>query len=80
MIQVFRTREPVCTQGQAKRTGRSRSAGGLDVPSRLYSLTSLRAAKGRIKPRDNARATLLSFKKRRRFMLPARSFPRRAFI
>ena len=50
MIQVFRTRKPVCTEDLGENDWTADSAGGLDVPSRLYSLSSLRAGKDEANP------------------------------
>jgi protein involved in polysaccharide export with SLBB domain len=42
MIQVFRTRPPMCSEGTADTTWTTASVDGLNVPSRLYSLAALR--------------------------------------
>lgn len=47
MIQVFRTREPMCTLPGIDRNW---SATGLDVPSRMYSLASLRQGREEANP------------------------------
>jgi polysaccharide export outer membrane protein len=49
MIQVFRTRKPICTEEAEKNDWRE---GGdkLDVPSRLYSLSALRLGKDEANP------------------------------
>jgi polysaccharide biosynthesis/export protein len=47
MIQVFRTRPPMCGEAGAEA---SWSANGLDVPSRMYSLTDLRQGREESNP------------------------------
>jgi polysaccharide export outer membrane protein len=47
MIQVFRTRAPICREPGADRDW---AANGLDVPSRLYSLASLRQGREEANP------------------------------
>ncbi|HMJ08699.1 MAG TPA: SLBB domain-containing protein [Pyrinomonadaceae bacterium] len=42
MIQVFRTRAPICAAPDAQNDWKAETSGGLDVPSRLYSLAALR--------------------------------------
>lgn len=42
MIQVFRTRPPMCGEGSPETSWTTASADGLNVPSRLYSLAALR--------------------------------------
>jgi len=50
-IQVFRTRAPICGQpGQANDWKVDASAGGLDVPSRIYSLATLRQGREESNP------------------------------
>ncbi len=49
MIQVFRTRQPICTEADTE-TDWKTDASGLDVPSRLYSLSSLRLGKDEANP------------------------------
>lgn len=41
MIQVFRTQPPLCSDAQIEKDWRESTANGLDVPSQMYSLTSL---------------------------------------
>ena len=49
MIQVFRTRPPVCVDDTADADWKN-SGEGLDVPSRMYSLSSLRLGKEEANP------------------------------
>ena len=49
MIQIFRTRPPICT-GPDSDSDWSAGTGGLDVPSRMYSLSSLRLGKDEANP------------------------------
>jgi protein involved in polysaccharide export with SLBB domain len=42
MVQVFRTRPPLCSDPAAVEKWKAGSANGLDVPSQLYSLAALR--------------------------------------
>lgn len=50
MIQVFRTRKPICTEPDTETDWQPTADGGLDVPSRLYSLSSLRLGKEEANP------------------------------
>ena len=50
MIQVFRTRPPLCADADADKDWKAEKAGGLDVPSRLYSLASLRQGREEANP------------------------------
>jgi protein involved in polysaccharide export with SLBB domain len=50
MIQVFRTRPPICTAPDTANTWTASTGTGLDVPSRMYSLTSLRQGREESNP------------------------------
>ncbi len=50
VIQVFRTRPPMCGDANAATDWKSQSDGVLDVPSRLYSLESLRQGRDESNP------------------------------
>ncbi|MGQ0542453.1 MAG: SLBB domain-containing protein [Blastocatellia bacterium] len=50
MIQVFRTRRPVCAEATTENNWEADASVGLDVPSRMYSLTSLRLGKEEANP------------------------------
>lgn len=50
MIQVFRTRLPMCAEPGADQTWTAGSGEGLDVPSRMYSLISLRQGREEANP------------------------------
>lgn len=50
MIQVFRTRAPICSEPNAEIDWKADTAGGLDVPSRIYSLASLRQGREEANP------------------------------
>ncbi|MDQ3220146.1 MAG: polysaccharide biosynthesis/export family protein, partial [Acidobacteriota bacterium] len=50
MIQVFRTRKPICTEADIENDWQPDANSGLDVPSRLYSLGSLRLGKEEANP------------------------------
>lgn len=50
MIQVFRTRPPICTDPSVQSDWKSDTASMLDVPSRLYSLASLRQGREEANP------------------------------
>ena len=50
MIQVFRTRKPICTEADTESDWKPDASGGLDVPSRMYSLSSLRLGKEEANP------------------------------
>ncbi|MGI8788141.1 MAG: SLBB domain-containing protein [Pyrinomonadaceae bacterium] len=45
MVQVFRTQPPICADAQQKKDWEAETSDGMDVPSRLYSLTSLRSGR-----------------------------------
>jgi polysaccharide export outer membrane protein len=47
MVQVFRTRSPICTDPSAERNW---ATNGLDVPSRMYTLASLRQGREEANP------------------------------
>ena len=49
MIQVFRTQPPICSDGTQEK-GWTAENGGLDVPSRIYSLSSLRQGREEANP------------------------------
>lgn len=50
MIQVFRTRPPMCVEPNADKDWKAVSGVGLDVPSRMYSLRSLRQGREEANP------------------------------
>ena len=50
MIQIFRTRPPMCVDETAETGWKTESSGMLDVPSRLYSLASLRQGREEANP------------------------------
>lgn len=50
MIQVFRTRKPICTGDDVENDWAASQNDGLDVPSRLYSLSALRLGKDEANP------------------------------
>lgn len=50
MIQVFRTKPPICADPEAIKDWKTETAVGLDVPSRMYSLTSLRQGRDEANP------------------------------
>lgn len=50
MIQIFRTRPPICTDETVEASWRSTTAPGLDVPSQIYSLASLRQGREEANP------------------------------
>ncbi len=50
MIQVFRTQPPMCSESSQESDWRSESNNGLNVPSRMYSLTSLRQGRDEANP------------------------------
>jgi len=50
MIQIFRTQPPMCAESTEVNAWRSESENGLDVPSRMYSLTSLRLGREEANP------------------------------
>jgi polysaccharide export outer membrane protein len=50
MIQIFRTQPPMCAEGPEENNWKAESQNALDVPSRMYSLTSLREGKEEANP------------------------------
>lgn len=50
MIQIFRTQPPLCAEPTEENTWQAESQNGLDVPSRLYSLSSLRQGRDEANP------------------------------
>lgn len=50
MIQIFRTRKPVCPDGDVESDWTASGNDGLDVPSRMYSLSALRLGKDEANP------------------------------
>ena len=50
MIQVFRTTPPMCSDADAENSWKEASTNGLDVPSRMYSLTSLQQGRDEANP------------------------------
>ena len=50
MIQIFRTTPPMCSEGDADNNWSAGNSEGLDVPSRLYSLSSLRLGRDEANP------------------------------
>ena len=50
MVQVFRTRPPLCAEPDVAKDWQVPSGDGLDVPSRLYSLASLRQGREEANP------------------------------
>ncbi|MEJ7849150.1 MAG: SLBB domain-containing protein [Pyrinomonadaceae bacterium] len=50
MVQVFRTRKPTCTEADTENDWRPNGGDALDVPSRMYSLSSLRLGKEEANP------------------------------
>jgi len=50
MIQVFRTRPPICAEPDVQNDWKTETAGVLDVPSRLYSIASLRQGREEANP------------------------------
>jgi protein involved in polysaccharide export with SLBB domain len=50
MIQVFRTRPPICTDSTVEASWKSSTAPGQDVPSQIYSLSSLRQGREEANP------------------------------
>lgn len=50
MIQVFRTRPPICSDPSALAEWKSSTVGGFDVPSQMYSLASLRQGREEANP------------------------------
>ena len=50
MIQIFRTQPPMCSENGEEATWKTESNNGLDVPSRMYSLSSLRLGREEANP------------------------------
>jgi protein involved in polysaccharide export with SLBB domain len=50
MIQIFRTRPPVCTDATVEAAWKSTTAPGLDVPSQIYSVAALRQGREEANP------------------------------
>lgn len=50
MIQVFRTRPPICSDQSALTAWKSSTVDGIDVPSQMYSLASLRQGREEANP------------------------------
>ena len=50
MIQIFRTQPPICAEITEENDWKAESQNGLDVPSRMYSLGSLRLGKDEANP------------------------------
>lgn len=50
MIQIFRTQPPICVETNVENDWRAESNNGLDVPSRMYSLSSLRLGREEANP------------------------------
>ena len=50
MVQVFRTRPPMCTDPTIENQWKADNASALDVPSRMYSLASLRQGREEANP------------------------------
>ncbi len=50
MIQVFRTKPPICAEPGVENEWKIENGGGLDVPSRMYSLISLRQGRDEANP------------------------------
>jgi len=50
MVQIFRTTPPMCAENVEETNWRAESESGLDVPSRLYSLSSLRQGREEANP------------------------------
>ena len=50
MIQIFRTRPPICTDATVEASWKSSTAPGLDVPSQIYSLAALRQGREEANP------------------------------
>lgn len=50
MVQVFRTRAPMCTDPTIENQWKADNASALDVPSRMYSLASLRQGREEANP------------------------------
>jgi polysaccharide export outer membrane protein len=50
MIQVFRTQPPMCSDEKAEKDWKESTSNGIDVPSRMYSLTSLQQGRDEANP------------------------------
>lgn len=50
MIQIFRTRKPICMEADTENDWKADTGDMLDVPSRMYSLSSLRLGKEEANP------------------------------
>lgn len=50
MVQVFRTRKPICIEADTESDWKAEGGDALDVPSRMYSLSSLRLGKEEANP------------------------------
>lgn len=50
MVQVFRTQPPLCSNMDEESDWKADTSGGLDVPSRMYSLSSLRQGREEANP------------------------------
>jgi hypothetical protein len=50
MIQVFRTRPPLCADADTVKDWKAESTDGINVPSRMYSLASLRQGREEANP------------------------------
>lgn len=50
MIQIFRTQPPICAETRMEADWKAESNNGLDVPSRMYSLSGLRQGKEEANP------------------------------
>lgn len=50
MVQVFRTRPPICADADTEAEWKAENGGGLDVASRMYSLISLRQGREEANP------------------------------
>lgn len=50
LIQVFRTRSPMCGDATEENSWKTETSDGLDVPSRVYSLSSLRQGRDEANP------------------------------
>lgn len=50
MIQIFRTQPPMCAESTEENSWKAESQNGLDVPSRMYSLSSLRQGREEANP------------------------------
>ena len=58
MVQIFRTQPLMCADRAAKAL-EGRSVGGVDVPSRMYSLSSLRLGREEANPEYSGRIIYL---------------------